>query len=49
VFANSEREAGICVNLCVGDGTSAPEAQDWAYTAWLHVAEELRGLASVDT
>ena len=40
----SEREVGICVNLCVGDGTSAPEAQDWVYTAWLHVAEELRGV-----
>jgi GNAT superfamily N-acetyltransferase len=36
------REVGICVNLCVGDGTPAPDAQDWAYTAWLHVAEEMR-------
>jgi len=39
----SDEEVGICVNLCVGDGTPAPEAQDWAYTAWLHVAEDLRG------
>jgi GNAT superfamily N-acetyltransferase len=40
---DEEREVGICVNLCVGDGTPAPEAQDWVYTAWLHVAEEHRG------
>lgn len=38
-----QRELGICVNLCVGDGTPAPDAQDWVYTAWLHVAEEMRG------
>ncbi|MHB1317798.1 MAG: GNAT family N-acetyltransferase, partial [Anaerolineae bacterium] len=38
-----DRQVGICV--CIGQGAfqAAPQAQDWVYVRWLHVAEDLRG------
>ena len=36
-------EVGVCECGSCGEFTRAPEAQDWFYTAWLGIAEAVRG------
>lgn len=36
-------QVGICENLCGGEFSSHPDAQDWLHTVWLGVEEEFQG------
>ena len=38
-----DRQAGVCVNECVGDHAPAPGAQDWLFTTWLGVEDDYQG------
>jgi ribosomal protein S18 acetylase RimI-like enzyme len=39
-----ERRVGFCICASEGDYQAGEEAQDWVYTPWLTVVEDLRGL-----
>ena len=36
-------QVGICENLCGGEFSSHPDAQDWLHTVWLGVEDEFQG------
>jgi GNAT superfamily N-acetyltransferase len=38
-----DREAGVCVNECVGDYVPARGAHDWLFTEWLGIEDEFQG------
>ena len=37
------KQVGICENLCGGEFSSHPDAQDWLHTVWLGVEDEFQG------